>query len=88
MKPKRIKYSSTFFKSLKKLPKSQLKFLKIQEQLFRENIFHPKLKTHKLKGELSGFYSFSVSYHWRVVFHVETGQTIVLDNIGTHEIYR
>lgn len=88
MKPKKVKYSPSFFKSLKKFPKSQLKFLKRQEEFFREDIFDPRLKTHKLKGELADFYSFSVTYHWRIIFHFEGQDTVVFDNIGTHEIYR
>lgn len=88
MKLKRVRYSKTFFKALKKFPKPQLKFLAQKEKIFLENPFDPRLKTHKLKGELSDFYSFSVSYHWRIVFHFEEGDVVVLDNIGTHEVYR
>lgn len=90
MKPKSIivKYSPTFLKSLRKFPKPQLKFLAQKERVFRENPFDPKLKTHKPKGELSDFYSFSVSYHWRIVFHFEDDGEIIFDAIGTHEVYR
>lgn len=88
MKPKKIKYSDKFFKGLKKFPKTQLKFLEKQEKIFREDIYDPRLKTHKLQGELSNFYSFSISYHWRIVFHLEDEKTVVFDLIGTHEIYR
>ena len=88
MKPREVKYSAAFFKSLKKFPKQQLKFLRKQEEIFNSNIFDPRLKTHKLKGKLSEFYSFSISYQWRIVFHFEGEDTIVFDNIGTHEIYR
>ncbi len=88
MKPKKVNYSPTFFKSLRKLPKSQLKFLEKQEKIFMKDIFDPRLKTHKLKGKFSDFYSFSISYHWRIIFHLEGNDTIVLDNIGTHEIYK
>lgn len=88
MKPKKIKYSPTFFKALKKFPKSQLKFLERQETIFKQNIFDPRLKTHKLSGELKNFYSFSISYHWRIVFHLEENGIVVLDNIGTHAVYK
>lgn len=88
MKPRIIKYSPTFLKSLKKFPKSQIKFLDKKEKIFRKNIFDKRLKTHKLRGELSEFYSFSVSYHWRIVFHFEDKDIIVLDNIGTHSVYK
>ncbi|MEX0616364.1 MAG: type II toxin-antitoxin system mRNA interferase toxin, RelE/StbE family [Candidatus Woykebacteria bacterium] len=87
MKPKQIKYSSAFFKSLKRFPSSELKSLKKQEQIFKEDVFDPRLKTHKLKGKLADFYSFSVSYQWRIVFHFEEGSVVVFDNIGTHAIY-
>lgn len=88
MKPKKINYSPAFFKALKKFPKSQLKFLKRQETIFKQDIFDPRLKTHKLKGELKNFYSFSISYHWRIVFHLKESGIIVLDGIGTHAVYK
>lgn len=88
MTRKKIKYSSTFFKTLRKFPKSQLKFLARKEKIFIENPFDPRLKTHKLKGELAEFYSFSISYHFRIVFHFEDKNTIILDAIGTHEVYK
>lgn len=87
MKPKTIKYSPTFLRSLEKFPKSQVKYLDKKEKIFRENIFNKSLKTHKLKGELSLFYSFSISYHWRIVFHIEK-DCVVFDNIGTYAIYK
>ena len=90
MKHKKIivKYSPSFFKALRKFPKSQLKFLAKKEEIFLENPFDPRLKTHKLKGELSDFYSFSISYHWRIVFHFESENIIIFDTIGTHEVYK
>ncbi len=88
MKPRIIKYSPAFLKSLKKFPKSQVKFFDKKEKIFRENIFDKRLKTHKLRGELSSFYSFSVSYHWRIVFHLEGKDIVIFDNIGTHKVYK
>lgn len=83
-----IKYSSSFFKALRKFPESHLKFLAQKEKIFLENPFDLRLKTHKLKGKLSGFYSFSISYHWRIVFHFESDDVIIFDTIGTHEVYK
>lgn len=88
MKPKRIKYSTNFFKDLRKFPKSQLKFLVKQEEIFKKDVFDPRLKTHKLKGDLKEFYAFSISYHWRIIFHFEGEDIIVLDAIETHQIYK
>ncbi len=89
MKPKIIKYTPTFTKSLKKLPQNQLKLLSKQLDIFQQNIFDPRLKTHKLKGELADFYAFTISYHWRIIFHIEIdNKTVIFDKIGTHEIYK
>lgn len=88
MKHKRIEYTKVFRKNLKKFPKSQYKFLIEREKIFRENPFDPRLKTHKLSGKLAKFYSFSVSYHWRIIFHVEENNVVIFDNIGTHEVYK
>ena len=82
-----INYSSSFFKDLRKFPKNQLKFLTQKEKIFLQNPFDPRLKTHKLKGELDDFYAFSISYHWRIVFHFE-GKNVIFDAVGTHEVYR
>ncbi len=86
-KPREIKYTREFLKSLAKVPKEQVSFLQVREKIFRQNIFDPRLKTHRLKGKLTGFYSFSTSYHWRIVFHFEKDE-VVFDIIGTHKIYR
>lgn len=88
MTPKKVKYSSTFFKTLKKFPKSQVKFLAKKEKIFLNDPFDPRLKTHKLKGELADFFSFSISYHYRIVFHFEDEETVIFDLVGTHEVYR
>lgn len=86
-KPQTIKYSPTFLKQLKKLPKSQLKPLAIKEAIFRDDPFDPRLKTHTLHGSLEGFYAFSISYHWRIIFHYERS-SIILDAVDTHTVYR
>ncbi len=58
--------------------------------------FMPKLRTHGLKGKLSGSYSCSLSYEYRIIFKIindcqtETSTTniVFLETIGTHdEVY-
>lgn len=84
----KIYHSRKFAKAYKKVPLEVKLAAEKREEIFRLNPFEPILKTHKLKGELSGFYSFSVSYHWRIVFHYEDENTIIFDTIGTHEVYK
>lgn len=84
----RILHTARFAKEYKKLPNHIKDEAENKEDAFRSNPFDPKLKTHKLKGNLSDFYSFSVAYHWRIVFHFEDKNTVIFDHIGTHEIYK
>ena len=59
-------------------------------QRMAENIADPRLKTHRLSGQLAGLHACSVAYDCRIVFskqkHPKTGaETLLLINIGTHE---
>ncbi|HEX7456595.1 MAG TPA: type II toxin-antitoxin system mRNA interferase toxin, RelE/StbE family [Candidatus Nanoarchaeia archaeon] len=83
-----IFYSTKFAKEYKKLPDNIKDIAEEKEEIFRSDPFDSRLRTHKLKGELADFYSFSVSYRWRIVFHFENSNKVVFDNIGTHEVYR
>ena len=51
--------------------------------------FDPSLKTHRLKGELSEFYSCSLTYDYRIIcVFLMQDETIVLIDIGSHdEVY-
>jgi addiction module RelE/StbE family toxin len=56
--------------------------------LLATDCFHPRLKTHKLKGDLEGCWACSASYDLRVVFkfvEYEGAEAILLLTIGTHE---
>lgn len=58
-----------------------------KEELFRGDIFHPLLRTHKLKGRLVGLYSFSVDAQYRILFKFYKNSVIFLD-IDNHDLYR
>ncbi len=52
------------------------------------NPFEPRLRTHKLTGELLELWSFTVAYDCRVVFRFAGDRRVVLLDIGTHdEVY-
>ena len=75
-------------KFFKKRPHLIDKYGEVLEKL-KTNPFDPSLKTHKLKGDLSEFYAFSLTYEYRIicVFLVQN-ETIVLVDIGSHdEVY-
>jgi mRNA-degrading endonuclease YafQ of YafQ-DinJ toxin-antitoxin module len=56
--------------------------------IFENSPFDPRLKTHKLSGELGDLWSFSVDYDVRIIFSfMETNRVLFID-IGTHdEVY-
>lgn len=45
-----VSYEKIFLKHLSKLPKNIIEKSKEKEQIFKENAFHPILRTHKLHG--------------------------------------
>ena len=54
---------------------------------FSINPRDPLLRTHKLKGELAGYWAFSVADDLRVVFRWE-GEVAFLVGLGSHdEVY-
>ncbi len=56
--------------------------------IFQRNPFDPRLKTHRLAGQLQGLWSFSVDYDVRVVFSFAEGNRVLFVDIGTHdEVY-
>lgn len=82
-----IYYSSAFKKSTKKYL-SYRQQIKKRIEIFISNPFDPRLKTHKLSGELSKYYSFSVTYNIRILFEFIDKNTAGFIDIGTHEIYK
>lgn len=60
-------------------------------ELLSQDVFHPKLKTHKLKGDLHGSWACSVGYDLRIIFEFvqhEGAECILLQTVGTHdEVY-
>lgn len=83
-----ISFKPSFVREFKKLP------IELQEEaleridLFKKVENHKKLKVHKLKGRLSDFYSFSVTYSHRVVFSYESKTDVVFLAIGDHDVYK
>jgi len=83
-----IIYTSKFAREYKKLPSNIKDIAEGQEFLFRKDPFDPKLKTHKLKGRLSGFSSFSIGYKYRIIFEfAKDKNTVYFHSVGDHDIY-
>ena len=83
----RIHITSSFTKSYRKLS-SQTQELAVKKDLsFRHNAFDPRLKTHKLRGELNGYWSYSVNHSYRILFRFVGSDEVIYYDIGTHDIY-
>jgi mRNA-degrading endonuclease YafQ of YafQ-DinJ toxin-antitoxin module len=57
-------------------------------ELLKNKLNHQTLKVHKLKGKLSGRYSFSVNYRIRIIFNFLDKDEIILLAVGDHDVYR
>ena len=56
--------------------------------IFKQNPFDMRLKTHKLSGNLKDFYSFSLEYDCRIIFEFKSGKSAIFHAIGGHSIYK
>lgn len=87
MKIKSVYYSFHFKKAARKYSAYQKQ---IEEKVgkFLKNPFDPSLKTHKLSGKFSSYWSFSINYHLRILFEFLDKESVGFIDLGTHEIYK
>lgn len=87
---KKIVYDVVFEKKFerykKQLTEAERKRLKKRLEIFKEDMFDSRLKTHKLKGNLSGYYAFSISYSDRIVFKILDNESVCFAEIGSHDV--
>jgi addiction module RelE/StbE family toxin len=88
MQIRSISFTSHFLRVLKKLPPELKPEVRKREQWFRENCFDHRLKTHPLGGKLNGFWSFSITHKYRIMFYFRKKDTVDFVDIGSHNIYR
>lgn len=84
----RIYYSSKFAREYKKISLKTKKVAQEKEEIFRKDPFDSSLKTHKLKGGLKGFWSFSINHKYRIIFEFINKKTIWFHSVGEHSIYK
>lgn len=84
----RITYSPTFLRHYHKLELALQECAEAKENIFQQNPFDSRLKTHKLHGRLNNLWAFSVTAKIRIVFEFEEKQTVIFHAVGTHDIYK
>lgn len=83
-----IIYAPVFIRRFKKLEPSLQAEAFDKIELFKNAENHGQLGVHKLQGNLSDKYSFSVNYKVRIVFkYMKRGEAGLLD-IGNHDVYK
>jgi len=83
-----ISFDESFKRVYKKRIKGNINWeIKFRNQLeiFKNNPFDSRLKTHKLSGKLKDLWSFSIEYDQRVVFYFIDTDKIVFIHIGNHD---
>lgn len=92
----KVSWSSRFVRDFKRVARQnpQLRLLIDQTlQQLAANPFHLSLRTHKLKGDLSGVWACSIDYNNRILFEFIDDpdfneQAIFLLTLGSHdEVY-
>ncbi|EFK11591.1 toxin-antitoxin system, toxin component, RelE family [delta proteobacterium NaphS2] len=90
MKPKSIHFDDAFekhwHKYLEGLTEKLKKRLRKRLAIFKEDIFDKRLRTHRLKGNLKEYYSFSISYSDRIVFKIVEEDVIYFIEVGSHDV--
>lgn len=82
-----IIYSPNFLRNYRCLPDIIKNKAEKRETIFRKNLFDKRLKTHKLSGKFTNFWSFSIDYRYRIIFELKNERTIIFHKIGNHSIY-
>lgn len=83
-----IQYSYQFIKMYRKLPNEIKDLAQTKEDLFKQDKFHPSLRTHKLNGKMSDVYAFSINHKYRILFEIYDEKIIRFISIGGHDMYK
>ena len=84
----KIQYTSKFWRQYKKLPAEAKQMFSVKKQIFEQNPFDPKLKTHKLHGRLEEYWAFYIAYDLRIVFKFINSDEVIFHSINDHNGYK
>ena len=83
----KILYHPKFAREYRKLAAVVKEAAEKKEQVFRQDPFDPRLKTHKLHGAFRGFWAFSIDYRHRIIFDFVNDSTVRFYAVGGHDVY-
>ena len=88
---KRLVYSPPFLRRARRCAKKwpgSAEAIREALKLLAEDIFDSRLRTHKLKGPLTGSLACSAGFDLRIVFRLieyEGSEAILLESVGSHD---
>lgn len=80
----KFRYTKIFKKQFAKLPIPIQDKFETRLNLFCEDMTHPILRVHPLKGKYAGYWSMNVTGDWRALYTIEGESIIIFALIGTH----
>lgn len=86
-----VLYTPEFKRRYRELPSAIQRKAEQRETLFRENPFHPLLRTEKLRPHSKEYWSFRIDPHYRIVFRFKdaSSRSVIFLTCGHHNwIYR
>ena len=83
-----IETTPLFDRHYRKLPKKLKEAAKEKEKLFRADVFHPSLETHKLHGKEKNTWAFWINQKYRIKFIFLKENSVLFLDIGDHSIYK
>lgn len=83
----KIYFRPRFLRQLKKLGDDLIELSEEKTFLFEKKPFDPQLKTHKLHGKMSGFWSFSLNSRYRIIFEFVEADEVWFHAVGDHDLY-
>lgn len=91
---RRLVPSPAFLRDLKKVRRrnpASTEAVDAALSLLQIDLFHPRLRSHKLKGELANYWACTAAYDLRILFRfvrLPEGEDVLLISLGTHdEVY-
>lgn len=83
-----VRYTSHFDRAYARLPTNLRRVAEDRFDWFKRDVFDPRLRTHKLRGQLEGHWAFSFTRRHRVLFRFLRADAVLLLDVGDHRIYR
>jgi mRNA-degrading endonuclease YafQ of YafQ-DinJ toxin-antitoxin module len=88
MRISEIYFARDFRKQFAKLPFSVKELAQEKIEVFKEDPFDQRLKTHKLHGREKEYLAFSINQTYRIKFAFLEDDEVFFAEIGTHDIYK